>query len=213
MTRSATGWAAVLAALLATALLAACGPAPGKGASSGTASTRAATAPATPHASPHASSPAAVTGCSSSGLKVVVDTSQAGAAAGSVYYPIDFTNTSHVTCTLFGYPGVSFASGPSGHQLGRPAARNPGAAAATVTLAPGAVAHATLQVTEAANYSAAACRPVTAHWLKIYPPNQAVPLYARFSVQACSARLPRRLGSQLSVYVVRPGAGKAGQAP
>jgi hypothetical protein len=171
-------------------------------------------APATspPAASPTATQGAAVASCASSGLTATVDTSQAGAAAGSVYVPINFTNTTGSTCTLFGYPGVSFVTSPSGSELGRAALRVP-PTATLVTLAPGAVAHATIRVAQAANYSASACVPVTARWLKIYPPNQFTAIYARYTTQACSARLPRSLGSQLTVFVVRPGPGKAGQAP
>jgi hypothetical protein len=141
-----------------------------------------------------------------------VDTSQGGAAAGSVYVPINFTNITGSTCTLFGYPGVSFVTSPSGSELGRAATRNP-PTGTLVTLAPGGVAHAVLRVAEAGNYSSSACVPVTAHWLRIYPPNQFNAIYARYTTQACSARLPAKVGSQVSVYVVRPGPGKAGQAP
>jgi hypothetical protein len=48
---------------------------------------------------------------------------------------------------------------------------------------------------------------VTAHWLKVFPPDQTAALYARFRTQACSARLPAGIGSQLSVSVFQPGAG------
>jgi hypothetical protein len=142
-----------------------------------------------------------------------VAVAQGGAAAGSVYVPIDFTNTSAASCTMNGYPGVSFVTAPSGSQLGSAATRNPAAKPAVITLPPGGVAHATLQVAQAGNYSASACTPVTAHWLRIFPPNQATAIYARYDAQACSAKLPAKLGSQLAVYVVRPGAGKAGQGP
>src|SRR6266513_828964 len=105
---------------------------------------------------------------------------------------------------------ASPASSPaaSGGQLGNAATRNPAAPPAMVTLAPGGVAHAVLQVAEAGNYSQSACTPVTAHWLRIFPPNQATAIYAHYEVQACSAKLPAKLGSQLAVYVVRPGEGK-----
>jgi hypothetical protein len=145
-------------------------------------------------------------------LTARVNVSQAGGAAGSIYYPIVFTNTSHASCTLFGYPGVSFAASDGGPRIGRAAHRNPSVAASLVTLPPGGVAHATLQVGEAANFGTAQCKPVQAHWLKIYPPNQFDPIYAHFSAQACSAMLPRHAG-QLGIYVVRPGPGKAGQGP
>jgi Protein of unknown function (DUF4232) len=215
VTRQALG----TTALLCTALLAAaCGKNTGNsGAGLSTspsappASSAAATsAPASPNAG--GATPGAAA-CASSGLKMKVDTSQSGAAAGSTYVPIDFTNTTGSPCTLFGYPGVSFVTSPSGSQIGRPATRNPAASATLVTLAPGGTAHAIVQVADAGNYSASACAPVTAHWLKVFPPNQTAALYASFTVQACSAKLPHKLGSQLSVYVVRPGPGKAGQAP
>jgi hypothetical protein len=206
--------------VVCTALLAAaCGKnntgnsgAPPSGSPSAAASSAPASGPAAPSASA-ASSSASAAGCASSGLKIKVDTSQSGAAAGSTYVPIDFTNTTSSACTLFGYPGVSFVTGPSGSQIGRPASRNRAAAATLVTLAPGGEAHATIQVANAGNYSPSACAPVTAHWLKIFPPNQTAALYASYTVQACSAKLPSKLGHQLLVFVVRPGAGKAGQAP
>jgi uncharacterized protein DUF4232 len=210
-TRYLLGAAAVLGT---AALTAGCGPvnsAPGGNSSPGAPAT--ATAAASPASSPVASHGAAAAGCASSALTAHVDVAQGGAAAGSTYVPIDFTNTSGSACTLEGYPGVSFVRSPSGGRLGKPATRNPAAAASMVTLAPGAVAHATLQVAEAGNYSKSACSPVMAHWLKIFPPDQATAIYARYEVQACSARLPGKLGSQLAVYVVRAGAGKAGQAP
>ena len=201
-------------ALLCTALLAAgCGKNPANSAAvQGSASSSGAAAPAT-SAPASAGASAGAAGCASAGLTAKVDTAQSGAAAGSTYVPIDFTNTSGSPCTLFGYPGVSFVAGPTGGQLGEAASRNPAAKATTVRLAPGGVAHATLQVAAAGNYSASACTPVTAHWLRIFPPNQPTPIFVRYTVQACSAKLPQGVGSQLAVYVVRPGPGKAGQGP
>jgi len=217
VTRHALG----MTLLLGTALLAAAcssSSTTGTSADSTPSSTPAApSAPATTPGSseqtpqPTASGSAGVAGCASSGLKVKVDTSQGGAAAGSTYVPIDFTNTTSSACTLFGFPGVSFVSSVPGSQIGKPAGRNRAASATTVTLAPGGVAHATLQVAEAGNYDPSVCKPVTAHWLRIYPPNQFDAIYTKFTAQVCSAKLPHQLGRQLSVYVVRPGPGKAGQ--
>jgi hypothetical protein len=214
--RHVLGIAVVLAA---AGLTAACGPVNGNPAAGGGSSPSGGAAAASSAAASPASSPAAshgstvAAGCASSGLTARVDLAQGGGAAGSTYVPIDFTNTSASACTLEGYPGVSFVRTPSGGQLGNAATRNPAAAPATVTLAPGGVAHAVIQVAEAGNYSQSACTPVMAHWLKIFPPNQVTAIYARYDVQACSAKLPAKLGSQLAVYVVRPGAGKAGRAP
>ena len=71
-----------------------------------------------------------------------------------------------------------------------------------ITLAPGQTAHAELQVVDAANYPPSSCGLVTAHWLKIYPPNQTAPLYVSFTAQACSK--PKTI---LTVQTVQPGAG------
>ena len=202
---------AVAALLSIAALLAACDTASqsaGEPAAAGTptaAATSTSTAPASPVPATSSSS-AAVTMCATSALKATVNTAKPGAAAGSIYYPLDLTNISGSTCTVFGYPGVSFVTGPSGTLIGRAATRNPVKPATTVTLAPGQVAHATLQVAQAGNYDPAQCKPVTAHWLRIFPPGQTAPLYVSFTTKACSARLPHSVGSQLAVSVFQPGA-------
>jgi hypothetical protein len=200
-----------VAALLSTAaLLVACdtaGQSTGGGAAASTPTAAATSASAAPVSSaPATSSSAAVTMCATSALKAAVNTAKPGAAAGSIYYPLDLTNISGSTCTVFGYPGVSFVTGPSGTLIGRAATRNPVKPAATVTLAPGQVAHATLQVAQAGNYDPAQCKPVTAHWLRIFPPDQTAPLFVSFTTTACSARLPHSVGSQLAVSVFQPGA-------
>jgi len=104
---------------------------------------------------------------------------------------------------MFGYPGVSFVTGISGSQLGGAAVRNPTFAPHSVTLSPGATAHASLQVVVAQNYPPATCRPVTAHWLRIYPPGQFGSLYISFTAVTCTG--PVAGGSTLGIYVVRPG--------
>jgi hypothetical protein len=192
--------------LCAAALIAACGTAT----SSGGGSSSAGTSPAqntTTSPTASASASASVSACATSALTVALDATKGNGAAGSIYYPLEFTNSSASPCTLFGYPGVSFVTGRGGTQLGRAARRNPVNPAAIVTLAPGAVAHATLQVSEAGNYDATQCQPVTAHWLKVFPPDQTGAAYARFTTQACSAMLPSTIGGQLSISVVQPGAG------
>ena len=65
--------------------------------------------------------------CQPGALKVALDATQEGGAAGSVYYPVNFTNTSDTPCGLYGYPGMSFvtAAGSIGHQIGATAQRNP----------------------------------------------------------------------------------------
>ena len=123
--------------------------------------------------------------------------------AGSVYYPLQFTNASAATCSLFGYPGVAFVSAIGGGQIGAAAARNPAFTPQLVNLAPGAVVHADLQVAAAGVYPAPECKPVTAHWLRVYPPGEFTPLYVSFTTSTCSGSVPG--GSALAVDVVRAG--------
>jgi hypothetical protein len=123
-----------------------------------------------------------------------------GAAAGTFYFALAFTNTSGSACTLFGYPGVSFVTGIAGRQIGIPATRDPAHPRQLITLAPGRAAHATLGVGDASLYPSADCGMVTAHWLKVYPPNQTAPAYVSFTAQACTK--PRTI---LSVQTVQPG--------
>jgi hypothetical protein len=104
---------------------------------------------------------------------------------------------------MFGYPGVSFVSGIAGRQLGGSALRNATFAPHTVLLSPGATAHASMQVIVAQNYPASACKPVTAHWLRVYPPDQFTATYVQFTAVTCTGAVPG--GSTLGIYVVRPG--------
>lgn len=209
--------------LLGTALLAAACASSNNGGSTAASSPAASSAATTPAQAATSSSPAASSGssaaatpststaaCATGNLKAAVVTGQGGAAAGSTYYPVNLTNTGSGSCSLFGYPGVSWVSGPSGSQIGQPATRNPVITPATVVLAPGQTAHVTIQVVDAGNYDKSTCQPVTAHWLKIFPPGQFTALYVKFSAQTCSAKLPSKLGSPLSVDAVKSGQGKAG---
>jgi hypothetical protein len=115
-----------------------------------------------------APSHAATPGCAAQALDVWLNT-QGGAAAGTTYYKLEFTNLSARACTLHGYPGVS-AIAANGRQLGSPAGRNPAHPSRTVTLAPGASAFAVLQISDAHNFQPAACRRVTAAGLRVYAP-------------------------------------------
>jgi Protein of unknown function (DUF4232) len=101
-----------------------------------------------------------------SSLRVTLDVRAAGAAAGTSFVPLDFTNISRVTCLMAGYPVVSPAAGPAGRQVGAAAAPDHGVQVRSVLLAPGGSAHAWLQVTDALNYPARQCHQDTASYLK-----------------------------------------------
>ena len=203
--------AGAAAALLCTAALAAGCASTGSSASGqATPAQPASSSPATPATSATPSASPSVAACATSDLRGTVVLGQGGAAAGSTFYPLNLTNNSQSPCSLFGYPGVSFVTGPSGSQIGQPATRNPAVPPVTVVLSPGRTAHVTLQVVDALNYSKSACQPVKAHWIKVFPPGQFSALYVKFTALTCSAKLPGNLGSPLTVDAVKGGVGKPG---
>jgi hypothetical protein len=123
--------------------------------------------------------------------------------AGSIYQVIDFTNISNGPCTLYGYPGVSLASGTPVTQVGAAASRSTATAATVVTLGPGQTANALLRIVEAGNYSPATCTPTTTTYLQIYPPNQTTPIYLGYKSTGCASSSVKLL----SVSVVTAGTG------
>jgi Protein of unknown function (DUF4232) len=129
---------------------------------------------------------AAIPKCTASDIGAWVAVDQGGGAAGSIYYPLELTNLSRHTCSLFGYPGVS-AVDRQGHQLGSPARWDSWAGARTAYLAPGATAHTLLAYHDAAVATEPGCDPVyTATLLRIYPPDQYSATYAAFALEVCS---------------------------
>ena len=118
-----------------------------------------------------------------------LNTQAGGAAAGSTYYKLEFTNLSGRACTLRGYPGVS-AVDLRGRQVGSAAGRNPTYPLRTITLKPGASAAAVLQIADAYNYPAATCHRTTAAGLRLYPPNSTQAKTVPFPLLACSRAGP-----------------------
>jgi hypothetical protein len=109
------------------------------------------------------------------------------------------TNKGSTPCTLTGYPGVSFVGNGNGSQLGTAATRETGGIAiTTLTLAPGAAAHAQLNITMAGNYDAATCKPKTADGLRVYPPDETNSVFvATTTYTACQS-------TTIVLIVVRP---------
>src|SRR5712691_2157832 len=134
---------------------------------------------------PSGSGAAMVKTCTTSRLAVWLGLGEGGAAAGSTYYPLEFTNVSGRTCRLFGFPGVSAYAG---HQLGAAAQRDRSRPATRVSLLPGATAHTVLRIVDVANFPAARCRPVNASSLRVFPPDQRAAAGIPFSFRACSAK-------------------------
>jgi len=138
--------------------------------------------------------------CPTRSLQVKLGVSQG--TAGSVYTTIVFTNISNVTCTLYGYPGVSLQTARPLQQIGKPAKENPATPRKLVTLQPQTSANALLRIVDAGNYPASTCGPTTAHYLQVYPPNQTTQVYIRYRTVGCAKPV-----TLMTVDAVRPGSG------
>ena len=117
--------------------------------------------------------------CTSADLKVSLG-GGAGPGMSHNYIGLQLRNVGSSSCTLYGYPGVSWVAGADGHQVGAAAERqsdNRGSAEKTVTLAPGALASAPLDIISAAAIPPAECKPVAVRGLRVYPPGETAALF------------------------------------
>jgi hypothetical protein len=127
----------------------------------------------------------AVPACTAADLGAWVAITQGNGAAGSVYYPLQFTNLSRHACAMRGFPGVS-ALDRAAHQLGSPAGRDHAVPVRTVVLAPGATAHSVLRLSDVV-LSTSSCHPTyRAIELRIYPPDQRKSTLAADNLEACA---------------------------
>lgn len=137
-----------------------------------------------------ATSAASIPRCTASDLGVWLAVDQGNGTAGTSYYPLEFTNLSHHTCYLYGYPGVS-ALARNGIQLGSPADWGSLRGARIVNVAPGATAHTLLGYHDVLVGTEPGCHQVSsAVELRVYPPGQRSATFAAFSFEVCSHRGP-----------------------
>ena len=129
---------------------------------------------------------AATPRCTTAGLVVWLDTAGSGTAQGTIR-SLSFTNLSGHACRLVGYPGVS-AVDLHGHRIGRPARADLGHPG--VTLANGATASSQFLLVNVSKFDPAACHPVTAAGLRVYPPNAFRSKVVPFPFRACSSPSP-----------------------
>jgi hypothetical protein len=121
--------------------------------------------------------------CTASQIEVWLGLGEGGGTAGSIYYPLEFSNIGRHPCTMNGFPGIS-AVGSGGHQIGPPATRN-GQHHGPVTLSRGGTAHVILRVEDA---GAVCSKPVGALALKVFPPGATGADSVPFSFDACAHR-------------------------
>ena len=160
-------------------------PSTAAGASSGPSSAGAsssASSGASASASSAASATVTLTGgtpaCTSAHLQASLG-GGAGAGMSQNHTGLQLRNTGTSACTLYGYPGVSWVRGATGVQTGAAATRqaDPNGTEKTVTLAPGALASAPLDIVDAAVIPPSECKPVAVRGLRIYPPGQQAALF------------------------------------
>lgn len=153
--------------------------------------------PAAPSTSSSPATPVAAAPCPTTQLAVSL--AHGGVAAGSTYQRLVFTNTGSATCSLAGFPGVSYVTSRNGTQVGAAADRM--GPTHTVTLAPGGSVAAVLQASDARNYAEDQCGQTTAGGLRVYPPNQTAAVFVRDRALTCA---------DTSVHVLHVGSVRAG---
>ena len=192
--------------LTAAVLATACGcqasgsatAAPGTTAASTSATTGASTS-ATTGASTSATAQADPKPCPASALRVGTSPGS-GMAMDGVYWDVTFTNVGSATCTLYGYPGVSFLNA-SRIPITAPASRT-GDISHLVTLAHGQTASAQLETPNTGNLPASECTVTRPAFLRVYPPNDTVSVtLSGRSGLVCAGKAP---GARL--WPVAPGA-------
>jgi uncharacterized protein DUF4232 len=125
------------------------------------------------------------------------------AAAGTAFRPLRLTNSGKRTCTIQGFPGVSYVAGDDGHQVG-PAAFREGTKGAAVRLAPGETAFATVGFVQVHNFDPNVCKPTPVRGLRVYPPHDTASLFLALEGTGCAGTPP---GNQLTVRTVQKGQG------
>jgi hypothetical protein len=129
---------------------------------------------------------AATTRCHTSDL--TLKPGDGNGTAGTVYQALVFTNKSNKTCTLYGYPGVSWVTGNNGTQVADPFQRGGSTPKKTITLKAGQSAHANLQMPEPLNFDPSKCKPVSVRGLRVYPPDETAAVFVSLPSKQCSVK-------------------------
>ena len=168
--------------------------------------------PAVPSQSPSASGSPAEAGhsCTAAQLKVTLDLKSAGVAAGTSLIPLDFTNTSAVSCDLAGFANVSFVTASAGQQVGPAATVDRSLSPRSLRLVAGDSAHLWLRLAQTANLPSSTCAPKAVAGLLVKLPGQATSIFVRHQFTTCAKRL--RGTEILTVEPFQAGLARAGTA-
>jgi Protein of unknown function (DUF4232) len=140
--------------------------------------------------------------CNSADIKLSVG--RGDAAAGTVYRPLVFTNGGDHPCVIQGFPGVSYAGGADGHQVGAAAVRT-GTKGAPITLNKGDSAYADIGMVNVQNYDPVTCQPQPVRGLRVYPPQETASMFVDLPTTGCgNHNIP---GNQLTVKTIEKGTG------
>jgi hypothetical protein len=146
--------------------------------------------------------PAGPRRCGSAELEVSLGAEEG--TAGTIYRALVFANSGPRSCTIQGFPGVSFVAGDDGHQVGRAAARDYGDKGPVITLVPGGTANAAVGFVDLGALGTE-CRPTPVRGLRVYPPHNTAAEFVPFGTTACAATASQF--RHLTVRAVRPGSG------
>lgn len=138
--------------------------------------------------------------CTSTDLQVSLHTK--GAAAGSAYVALRYTNVSDHACRTGGFGGLSFVGHGDGTQIGTPAARQPGTKVRSFVLRPGQRASSLVQIANALNFERRACHPTKVDGFRVYVPNSFASQFVAYRTIGCAKNLGH-LGPQLSHRALR----------
>ncbi|HEX4252884.1 MAG TPA: DUF4232 domain-containing protein [Pseudonocardia sp.] len=147
--------------------------------------------------------PSGPTPCRANTLTVSLGSGDA--AAGTSYVQLLFTNKGSRACVIQGFAGVSYVTGDNGTQVGAAAERD-GTKGGPVTLAPRAVASATLARVQVLNYDESVCRPTPVRGLRVYPPGDTASVFVPTDGTGCAGTPP---GPQLRISAVKAGRGQS----
>lgn len=147
---------------------------------------KAAAAPSGVATSSSPATPARPASCNSRVLSVLL-LGRTRSAADAAYYQIEFQNISDASCTLYGFPGVSFTSQNYSTQVGAVATRNHRSPQHLITLPPEGSAIALVRVVNAGRYSGG-CGQTAVSGILVHPPGLANSVRLPFSGTTCVNR-------------------------
>ncbi|HXS66696.1 MAG TPA: DUF4232 domain-containing protein [Streptosporangiaceae bacterium] len=148
--------------------------------------------------------------CTTEELKVSLDLSSAGVAAGTSLIPLDFTNVGTANCELTGFADVSFVTSSSGHQVGPAATVDRSLSPQSLRLGAGRSAHLWLRLVEAADLPMSTCKPKNVAGLLVRLPGQATSIFIAHQFTTCAKRVH---GTDiLTVEPFKAGLARAGTA-